>query len=1648
MKIKNAGRGIHLREIPGIDRLRDLPGDWYAYSNLELYLGPGRTRENDVFLVIDDRILLVDLKDWHGKIETENGHWFLNNRDLGKSPVEKVRENARKLAEVMRSYLEAEEKKAGIRTPRVFVPFIQGCVVMTGTASLARISANERPSVVLLDDFMKKLPTTKLRAELLGHPEAIDRNRSLTEANGYWRKALGTFFNVQTGPFRPRQRLYGNYHAQSDDATYEHGQSAADDGIYREYDAEEDAPGRAPGLLRIWDFSRAATRFQTEEGRREVAGRERDVIAFLKDRNPDFDSAVLQPKDADNNYSVNYWEVFERRRQLRRLRDVNLSVPEALSDESRIDLAKGLLSKVKAMHELDASHLDIGAHSVWIEAPSTVKLSHLLAASYPTLKSLGEHRYQFLAAGWKFPEDHLGDVSDNKRRDVFLLGAAVHCLLFGEMPKPSGQNNPPDWNAGIDASDRFNNLHSWFAKALSWDVNIRFADAGSALEALNAATRRAHDGAQVLERLDRFRVWKDQLDLFESFPQSEVLKRSERVVIWRSVLNDESVVVKVWKRSSWGDDRLESPRILSFLEQAENLKAAQPVGLVEIHQVGFLGDSIALVSRYAAGFTLEKDQAENPGDWQDPVLVISFLRDLVMIVTNLHEAGFAHGDLKPANIVVNWQVDGTVKAILIDTLEFASLNDGEVVTTAYSPPTNGGRFERDRYATTKIVEEIIAKAPLEAEVLMRLASAIQTCRTGPPENGTLLPLLDAINSELLPTPLSAPIYDIMLPSGQAGTLLADEGSYAVRMRNDQVILRGASEELELDHQNGRFISARRRMVEQGHIARISKFEQFDIPGELDIKIGPTFDLRSLEFVLERVQELSTSAASIIAEPPNGADELEALDDDQGSDDVAEAVLIEPAAENVNIPRLWRSLIDTERELLTEGVAAGDSVYRAAQRRHILPFELERGSFEFSRLDRVLVERPRPNGAGWIDVGILDTAASSQGALFVDTSSRTMYPGQGPIIRDGDRLRFRSLLETESQTRRESATTRILSRHSIVPNLIDYFDPSASTMKSVETRDDFFDAALTAEQYGLNSDQVNAFSAILKSAPLGLLQGPPGTGKTKFIASFVHRMLTSGRIRNVLLASQSHEAVNNATEEVMALYRASNQELSLVRVGQEGQVSQELWPFHVDRVEGQFKDRFRNELRERLLILGVKLGLERALISDLTHLETVVRPVFETIRNLRSDPELPSERIAALLETAGALLQKIDLSVVLPDSWADDEPYQNLITLVGKRHSASPDKVRRFLNLTKLSRDWLGSVSTRQRSFETFLAGTRSIVAGTCVGLGRSALGLTQTRFDLVVIDEAARCTASELAVPMQSGRWIVLVGDQKQLEPHHRPDVVNEVARQTGTSRSEILKSDFERVFSSGYGALAGITLTQQYRMLPPIGRVVSKSFYDGLLQHARDEPRIPLGVLPRSLQFPLTWVSTDALASDGYQKRSGNGRSLINESEVDAILTILRSCDEHELFRDWLSSQSELEKPIGIICSYAAQRDAIRRRLPAAGLSSLLRESCKVETVDSYQGKQNPIVILSLVRNNAEGFIENGRPTIKAGFMGRPNRINVALSRSMDRIVLVGALDAWQRESPMQRVASAFREELVSGNAEIVEAEGRRSGKVGRARR
>jgi superfamily I DNA and/or RNA helicase len=49
--------------------------------------------------------------------------------------------------------------------------------------------------------------------------------------------------------------------------------------------------------------------------------------------------------------------------------------------------------------------------------------------------------------------------------------------------------------------------------------------------------------------------------------------------------------------------------------------------------------------------------------------------------------------------------------------------------------------------------------------------------------------------------------------------------------------------------------------------------------------------------------------------------------------------------------------------------------------------------------------------------------------------------------------------------------------------------------------------------------------------------------------------------------------------------------------------------------------------------------------------------------------------------------------------------------------------------------------------------------------------------------------------------------------------------------------------------------------------------------------------------------------------------------------------------------------------------------------------------TVDSYQGRQADVVILSLVRSNANGIL---------GFLRNVRRLNVAMSRCMKKLVVI----------------------------------------------
>ena len=597
MQVTNCGRGVHTREVKGVERLKALPKDWYAFTNLELATGIGRSRELDVIMVTDHMIFLVDLKYWSGTVESDSGNWLHNGRDTGSSPVAKIHSNVKDVLRLLTTQLRSRPESKSSPIPKIV-----GVVVITGKANLSKIAATERSSVFEIDDFLKTLGSEKVRRAAFGNVAPQIVVDPLTGA--VWKGRLAQFFNVKVGPFNPGRSRYDRYVATSDQATFEH-----PNGIYREYEAEEENTPQNLGTLRLWNFANCKDgRFQTEEGRAEIAGREGKVFYYLRDRNEDCANWILVPKAADPNQSVSYWEVYDRRRRLKRLRDFVSSEGANLSAQDRIELARQMLARVAALHASEAAHLDLGSHSVWLEAPSTVRISHLLAAKFPKVASLGKARYQFLST-LTAPEDVLGGDFSAKAKDVFLTAVAAHEILFGRAPDNSSPGNPPDWNASVDGDRAFESLHPWFENALETDPARRFPDAVAALEAFNAATASRPTPKEVIEGLERLRgSIRSQRQLFGAYPAVEEIASSDIAEIWRSVQDGSPVKVKMWKRQAWGD---QSPRGSPHSRFSQSCPGPEAVasGGMRCHQ-GF-----ALARRRhrsGAGLDRRRDAGEQP----------------------------------------------------------------------------------------------------------------------------------------------------------------------------------------------------------------------------------------------------------------------------------------------------------------------------------------------------------------------------------------------------------------------------------------------------------------------------------------------------------------------------------------------------------------------------------------------------------------------------------------------------------------------------------------------------------------------------------------------------------------------------------------------------------------------------------------------------------------------------------------------------------------------------------------------------------------------------------------------------------------------------------------------------------------------------
>lgn len=264
-------------------------------------------------------------------------------------------------------------------------------------------------------------------------------------------------------------------------------------------------------------------------------------------------------------------------------------------------------------------------------------------------------------------------------------------------------------------------------------------------------------------------------------------------------------------------------------------------------------------------------------------------------------------------------------------------------------------------------------------------------------------------------------------------------------------------------------------------------------------------------------------------------------------------------------------------------------------------------------------------------------------------------------------------------------------------------------------------------------------------------------------------------------------------------------------------------------------------------------------------------------------------------------------------------------------------------------------------------------------------------YDYVIIDEAARANPMDLLIPMSLGKHIILVGDHKQLPHLLEEDVVKRLLdHKNDPEISELLKEPlFSRLFNmlkktKNTSHARTVMLKDQYRMHPKIAQYISECFYDSsLLSGVTAEQK--QHNLDRYNYFPIAWI--DVPQSFGQESAVG-GQSKSRKYEVEKVMEEL-----HYILK------SNTEYSIGIITFYKKQSLDLQHEIEKLSLQDQSR--IEVGTVDSFQGKEFDVVILSTVRSN--NFKDKKK---SVGFLESRNRLNVAFSRGKRLIIVVGDVE------------------------------------------
>ncbi|GAA5996337.1 hypothetical protein JCM5350_005702 [Sporobolomyces pararoseus] len=496
---------------------------------------------------------------------------------------------------------------------------------------------------------------------------------------------------------------------------------------------------------------------------------------------------------------------------------------------------------------------------------------------------------------------------------------------------------------------------------------------------------------------------------------------------------------------------------------------------------------------------------------------------------------------------------------------------------------------------------------------------------------------------------------------------------------------------------------------------------------------------------------------------------------------------------------------------------------------------------------------------------------------------------------------------------------------------------------------------------LNSSQREAVEFCLRCREVGMIWGPPGTGKTQTLIEIIKQLILN-QDQRVLVCGASNLSVDNILSRLSHQGEEKEKKIELSRLG------------HPARVLG--------ELTNHTLDSQSTLNDQTFLVKD------IQTELLQLTRELGNRDK--------------------------------------------KTRLRGSDRKKKWELVRELRKD----MRKRLNRVEKEVLRDKMLVFSTTHGAGSKVLDRLD-QFDVVIIDEAAQATEPACWIPIMRGKKLILAGDHLQLPPTLKSISSSSPSSTTlptpGPSRLKLSKTLETTLFSrllSLHGNEIRKMLKIQYRFNEKINEFPSKMLYDDELKPSREGgiSTRKLGDLLKKqgdegegvsvgegdledLNEPIVFFDTAGLGmyergggggEDGEPGQTFRSESKSNENEAEIVLHYVKFLLESKIPPSSISIISPYSSQVSLLSSLLHQTSLPPPPSNSTNSSNSNSNSIEIGSIDSNQGRENDVVIISLVRSNEEGEI---------GFLKELRRLNVAMTRARRQLVVVGDSETLKKQ-------------------------------------